>query len=896
MIDDILYRLRALFRRRKVEAELADELRFHFEQQVEKYVKAGLNREEATRQARLLFGGLDQVTEDCRDARGVRFLEILAQDVRYGVRKLRKHHGFTVVAALTLAIGIGASTAVFSVVNAVLLKPLPYSTPDRIVMLWWRAPISSTQYDDVQWPWGPKDFTEFSSETKTIQCLGAFKSDFFNLVGSGAPERLDGLRESAGFFSALGVAPALGRAFTTEEDQPGREYEVILSDQLWRDRFGGEERILGQAIILNGQPYTVVGVMPRGFTFPQAEEMPTILSFPARIQLWVPLAIPPGAPRGPQELAVVGRLNPGFTMPQAEAELRVYGSRVEKEFPPAKGWYNPRVVSLTRQVVGDTRLPLLLVFGAVGVLFLIASSNVASLILTRSLGRRSEFTLRAALGAGRRRLKCQLITESLLLTAVGGLAGILFAEMSLYLVKIFGPSNIPRLREVGLEPRVFMFAIGITVMTGILFGLMPPIGTSRENLVESLKEGGLRSAGSATHARMRNALLVTQIALALVLVISLALLVKTFYHLLAADAGFNSTRVLTFQLSLPSSRYADTEHMAEVYEKTLRALRSLPAAQSVGLVSEVPMGGSTDSTEIRVPDHPTTDNKERPYANYSFASPGYFSAIGTPLLRGRDFAETDVRGSIPVTIINNAMALKYWPGRDPIGRQLGVKTARFPTRTIIGIVPDIKHNSLRDDPDPEMYVPYTQNEIKTWPSMQTMQVALRTKTDPVSLTGSVREALRSVDPELPVAKVTTLTALVDDSMAQPRFSLLLLSSFGGLAQILAIIGMYGVVSYSVQQRTQEIGIRMALGATRRDVLKMVLGMGARLAALGIVIGLGIAWMVTRAIARFLYGIQPTDPVTFATVSALLLGVAMIACYLASRRATRIDPLVALRYE
>ncbi len=896
MLSDLLYRVRALFRRDNLEAELADELRFHFEQQVEKYVKAGLTREEATRQACLVFGGLDQVKEDCRDARGVRFLETLAQDVRYGLRILRKHPGFTVVAMLTLALGIGASTAVFSVVNTILLKPLPYSNPDRIVMLWWRAPISSTQYADIQWPWGPKDFAEFSPKTKTIRSLGAFKSDFFNLVGSGEPERLDGLRASAGFFSALGEDPALGRTFTPEEDQPGHEYEVILSDQLWRDRFGSEAGILGHAITLNGQSYTVVGVMPRGFTFPHAEEMPTILSFPAQIQLWVPLAIPAGAPRGPQELAVVGRLNPGVTMSQAEAELRVYGSRVEKEFPPAKGWLNPNVVSLTRQVVGDTRRPLLLLLGAVGVVLLIASSNVASLILTRSLGRRQEFALRAALGAGRGRLIRQLVTESLLMAAVGGLTGILVAEAGLYLVKIFGPSNIPRLREVGLDPRVFTFTIGITLVTGLLFGLMPATGTPRENLVESLKEGGRRSGGSATHPKIRNALLVAQVALALVLVISAGLLVRTFYYMLAADAGFNSTHVLTFQLSLPSSKYADTEHMAQLYEKALRALRSLPGVQSAGLVSEVPMGGSTDSTEIRIPDHPSTDDKEHPYANYSFASPGYFSAIGTPLLRGRDFAEMDVTGSMPVTIINSAMALKYWPGRDPIGRQLGVKTQRFPTRTIIGIVPDIKHNSLRDDPDPEMYVPYTQNEIKWWPSMQTMQVALRTKADPASLAGSVREALRSVDPDLPVAKVTTLTALVDNSMAQPRFSLLLLGSFGGLALMLAVIGMYGVISYSVQQRTQEIGIRMAMGATRRDVLRMVLGMGARLAALGIVIGLGFAWMATRAMANFLYGIQPTDAPTFAFVPALLMTVALFACYLPARRATRVDPLVALRHE
>jgi predicted permease len=366
--------------------------------------------------------------------------------------------------------------------------------------------------------------------------------------------------------------------------------------------------------------------------------------------------------------------------------------------------------------------------------------------------------------------------------------------------------------------------------------------------------------------------------------------------MLEADAGFNPTRVLTFQLSLPNAKYKETDRMAELYQKALRALQSLPGVQAAGLVSEVPMGGSTDSTVIRVPDHPHANDKDHPYANYSFASPGYFSAIGTPLLRGRDFGDTDTTGSMLVTIINSAMAQKYWPGQDPIGRQVGVEDTRWATRTVIGIVADIKHNSLRDEPVPEMYVPYTQNEIKIWPSMQTMQVALRTKADPAALTASVREALRSVDADLPVANVATLAALIDDSMAQPRFSLFLMGSFGGLALALAMIGMYGVISYSVQQRTQEIGIRMALGASRGALLRMVLGLGAQLAAVGIAIGLLVSRMVTRTMESFLYQVRPTDPLTFATVSIALMCVALAACYIPARRAMRVDPMTALRYE
>jgi len=886
---------RRWFRLGDRERELSEEMHHHFEKQVAANLAEGLTPDEARRQAALRFGGVEGVKEDCREQRSGFWLEALWADTRFALRMLRKNPGFTAVAVLTLALGIGATTAVFGVVNAILLKPLPYPNPDKIVMLWWKAPISSAQFDADRFPWGKRDFLHFSQSSKAFQSLGAFKSDFFNFAGSGEPVRLDGLRASAGFFSALGVAPSLGRTFTPEEDQPGREFEVILSDQLWRDRFGADPGILGRPITLGGASYTVVGVMPRGFAFPRAEEMPAVLSFPPRIQLWVPLDIP-AAPRGPQDLAVIGRLNPGVTREQAAAELRIYGDRMEKDFPGSGAWYNPNVVPLARQVVGDTRRPLLLTLAAVGIVLLIASSNVASLLLTRSLGRKREFTLRSALGAGRRRLIRQLLTESLLLAAIGGVAGIALAEISLYVLKILGPANVPRLRDVSLEPRVFFFAIAITLVAGILFGLAPALASSRENLVESLKESGQRSGGGAAHSKLRNALLVSEVALALVLVISAVLLVRTFHRMLEADAGFNPARVLTFQLSLPNAKYKDTDRMAELYQKALRALQSLPGVQAAGLVSEVPMGGSTDSSVIRVPDRPRANDKDHPYANYSFASPGYFSAIGTPLLRGRDFLETDTAGSMLVTIINSAMAQKYWPGQDPIGRQVGVQDTRWATRTVVGIVADIKHNSLREDPVPEMYVPYTQNEIKIWPSMQTMQVALRTKADPAALTASVREALRSVDADLPVANVETLAALVNDSMAQPRFSLFLVGSFGGLALALAMIGMYGVISYSVQQRTQEIGIRMALGASRGTVLRMVLGLGAQLASLGIAIGLLASWMVTRTMESFLYQVRATDPLTFAAVSIALMCVALAACYIPARRAMSVDPNIALRYE
>jgi putative ABC transport system permease protein len=469
----------------------------------------------------------------------------------------------------------------------------------------------------------------------------------------------------------------------------------------------------------------------------------------------------------------------------------------------------------------------------------------------------------------------------------------LIAKGGIFFVKTFGPANIPRLREVTLDLPVFTFAFGISLLTGILFGLAPAIGATRENLVDSLKEGGQRSGSSPTTPKLRNALLVSQVALALVLVVSAGLLTRTFFRLLGADGGFRAERVLTFQLSLPALQYADQNHIVTLYRDALERLRSIPGVQSAGIGETVPMGGEGESTVIRMPDHPAASQNELPFANYTIISPGYFSAVGTPLLHGRDFLDTDTAESMPVAILNVAMERKYWPGKSAIGKQVGPGSTRFPLLTIVGVVPDVKHISIREETAPEMYVLYTQ---KPWPSMLNMRVALRTKTDPAAVTESVREAIHSLDPDLPLAKVATLTTLVDDSVSQPRFSMFLLGSFGVLAVLLASIGMYGVISYSVMQRTQEIGIRMALGAERRNVFGMVLVQGARLAGLGILIGLVAALGVTRTMASFLYGVRSTDPLTFAAVSLLLVGIALLACYLPARRATRVDPMVALRHE
>ena len=895
MLNDLRFRIRALFHRQAMETELDQELRFHFEYAVEKQVRAGMTAEEARRWVRLTFGGPEQVKEDCREARGTSLLETSLQDIRFALRVHRKSPGFFFIAALTLALGIGASTAVFSLVNTILLKPLPYPNASQVVMPWRHGPIGSLFGSDSL-PWNQLEFTQLKETSAVFQNLGAFKEDDFNLTGSGIPEHLDGVRASAGFFPALGTAPRLGRTFTMEEDRPGSALVVVLSHRLWQSRFGGDPGVVGKAISLNGFQYTVIGVMPADFNFPNGDGMPKSINMPKYPQLWVPLALPVAPVNGPSDLCVIGEAKPNMGLTRVKQDLESFDRRWAAKFPKWNGTFT-QVTPLSQQTVSDTHRPLLLLLGAVCVVLLIACSNVAGLMLNRSLGRQKEFTLRGALGARRGRLIGQLLTESLLLALTGGIAGTLFGEASLSLIKRIGPDGIPRLHEAGLDPRVLVFALGVTLVTGVLFGLAPAFGATRMNLVEALKEGGQRSGGSASAPRLRNALVISQVALALVLVVAAGLLVRTFYHLVRANAGFDATHVVTFELPLPSSKYSDTDRMAQLYNQVQQRLEATPGVESAGFASIVAMGGPTDSTDIRIPGIPPPQpGSPAPFANYLFVSPHYFATIGTPLQRGRDIADGDTLNTTPVAIINSAMAKKYWPGQDPVGKQVGVGWTKIPVRTIVGVAADIKQVSLREDPAPTMFVPYTQNEMKTFPNMQVLQYAVRAKGDPDTITTGVREAVHAIDPDLPIANYATLTTLVDTSTTADRFAMLLVAAFGVLALVLAGVGLYGVISYSVLQRTPEFGVRIALGAQRSQIFIMVLKQGSRLACLGIVIGAVGALAATHLMTRFLYGVQPTDPVTFVAVSILLMAIALLACYMPARKAMKVDPMILLRYE
>ncbi len=874
-MGELWRRICFLFHRGQFDLELEEEIRYHLDRRAEDHN----SRDTARRR----FGNETLVKETSREMWSLKpAVSAVIQDAKYGVRTLLKNHGFASVAVLTLALGIGASTAVFGVFNAILLKPLPYPDPERLAMFWLIPPKITLMQE---FPWSQRQYRYLTRGLKTVEHFGAFQADSFNLTGTGEPMLVDGLRISAGFFPALGIAPALGRTFTEEEDRPGHEYEVVLSDRLWRERFASDPSVLGRAVHLNGYSYTVVGVMPPGFAFPRSEEMPSMMNFPREPLLWVPSAIPAEPPGGLSEMALVARIRPGFTMAQVQADTDLWSRNMDIVYPRGRGWDDARVKPLDRQVVGDTRRPLLLLLGAVGIVLLIASSNVASLLLARSAGRRREFTLRAALGAGRGRLVRQLLTESLILSGIGGGMGLAAAQLGIHFARIYGPHNIPRLQDAAIDPSVFAFAVAITFATGILFGLAPAHVAARADLIETLRE-------KMATAKVRAMLVVAEIALAFVLVIAAGLLVRTFYRILSADGGFNPDRVLTFELSLPTSKYPDAAHIVPLYQRALDRLQSVPGVVAAGIGETIPVTGTGEASVVHLLDHPLPADKQA-MAAYTMVSPGYFSAVGTPLLRGRNFLDTDNLSSRAVAIVNRAMAERFWPGQDALGKQFDFNNPRFPALTVIGIVGNVKHVSLREDPGPEIYVSYMQ---KVWASLSIMRVAVRTAADPLSAVASVREAIHTVDPELPVAKVATLESLVVDSMAQPRFAMLLVTCFGALALILASIGVYGVISYSVVQRTREIGVRMALGARRADVFALVVGQGGRFAMLGIAMGFAASLGAARAMSSFLYGVSPTDPLTFAAVALLLAGVVMIASYVPARRAMRVDPMVALRQD
>jgi putative ABC transport system permease protein len=806
-------------------------------------------------------------------------LERLWQDIRFSLRSLRRSPGHTAAALLALALGIGANTAIFSVVHGVLLEPLPYPSPERLVMLIDANP--SRGFD--RFTSSPPNFIDWRDQSRSFAGMAAMTRANPSLTGGGAePERLEGAQISAGFFETLQVPPALGRGIGAADDRPGAPPVVVLSHELWRRRFGADPRLVGRTIDLDGRPHTVVGIAPEGF------------QFPSRAELWIPLAleITPDM-RGGHFLGVVGRLKPGLSVERAQAELSVIAGRLAKQYPDTNTGWTVSAVPVRELMVEDVRPALLVLMATVAVVLLIACANVANLLLARMASREREVAIRTAIGAGRGRLVRQFLTESVLVALAGGALGLLLALWGTRALVAMNADNIPRASEIGLDPPVLLFTLALAVVTGLVFGLVPALHAARPDLQGTLKEGG-RGASVGVRARSaRGALVVVEVALTLVLLVSAGLLLRSFAGLAAVPPGFSSAGVLTLQLNLPESRYGEEPQMAAFYDGLLASVRGLPGVRSAGAIYPLPLGTGRYMLSYVVDGRPEPPPGQEESSHIRFVTPGYLESMSIPLLRGRQLDAGDREGAMPAVVVNRTMAERAWPGEDPIGKRL---TFDDPTdadaewRTVVGVVGDVRHAELSTEPDAETYLPIAQDPSPF------VTLVVRADGDPMRLAAPVREAVRRADRDIPVFSVRPLERVVAESLAEQRFRTTLLAIFAGLALVLASVGVYGVVSYGVTQRRHEMGLRMALGARREQVQRLVVGQGLRLVLVGAAVGLVAAYLATRLLASFLYGVRATDPLTFAAVPALLALVALAASWLPARRATQVDPIVALRAE
>jgi putative ABC transport system permease protein len=792
------------------------------------------------------------------------------QDLRFGVRMLVKQPVFTLIAILTLALGIGANTAIFSVVNAVLLRPLPYENPGQLVRLW--ADNSGQRTDQNQF--SPADITDFRDQLTTFEEVGLFDYGLSaNLTGGAQPERVNGSEASPELFTALRIKPILGRTFLPDETEVAQSKVALISEGLWRRRFGADPNFAGRTVQLDGESFTVIGVLPGSFKFPE------------NVDLWLPFSFTAAdwkTDRQHYYVEAVGRLKPGITLAQAKADMETIAQRLAPTRPASRKKWGITLIPLHEQVVGKISSTLWILFGAVGFVLLIACVNVANLLLARAAARQKEMTIRAALGAGRLRIVRQLLTESLLLAVIGGSGGALLAVGAVKLFSASTLNSLPRAEEVTVDAWVLMFTLLVSILTGTIFGLTPALQASNPSLNETLKEGGRSSTGS--RSRLRNALVVAEIALSLVLLVGAGLLLKSFLRLQNVNPGFDPHNVLTMQTTLPKAQYPDTVRQNAFVQQTLQRIETLPGVKSVAATINLPLVG-TWGMGYGVIAH---DNAPNQIADNANITPGYFRTMGIPVLQGRDFSDRDSTGAPPVIIISEALARKHFPNENPLGQRINAGA----NREIVGVVADVKPRGLELEAKPQIYLPYAQKP--TIASFVTFTI--RTESTLLSLAGAVEREIRNLDANLPVANVRSMEQIVATSLAQRRLTMFLLGIFALIAVVLASIGIYGVVSYSVAQRTHELGIRMALGAQGRDVLALVLRQGMRLALLGVALGLAGAFWLTRLLTDLLFGVRATDPLTFVAVALLLATVALVACYLPARRATKVDPLTALRHD
>jgi predicted permease len=919
--------VRSLFRKTAVERELDEELRFHLEKQIERNVAAGMSATEARYAALRAFGGVEQIKEECRDARGVNLIETTLQDVRYGLRQLRRNPGFTLVAALTLALGIGPNTAIFSVVNAVLLRPLPYKDPNQLVEISEKYPKRGLDFFAV----APANFLDWQQQNHVFESMavfGVFSYQYY-LGGEGQPEKVRGRRVSVSFFPLLGVHPILGRTFLPEEDGPGHRV-VVLTYAFWQRRFGSDPKVVGRQITLNGESYTVIGVMPKGF-----QTLTKRYSEEQREHLWLSNPFESDAPteRRGKRMAAIARLKPGVSLAQAQAEMDTIARRLEQAYPKTNNGWGVNVRPLSNEVGKEFRPALLLLMGATGLVLLIACVNVASLLLARGVTRQRELAVRNTLGASRLRLIRQLLTESVLLTTLGGGLGALLAVASVPALIALSPAGVPRLDEARVDVMALVFTLAVSVLTGVLCGLVPTLESSRPDLNEALKEGSRGATTGLAQQRTQRLLVVGEIALALVLLAGAGLVIRSFLRLHSQDLGFDPKNVLTAQLSLPPSKYAEltqptadappatasfkwwtvSPNMAAFVRQVVERLEHLPGVESAGVVNFPPLGigwGAQFGIEGVSPLPPDPRGwKPGPGALYRGIGGDYFQTMGIPLDDGRYFTRQESETGAPVAIINRRLARNFFPRGDAIGRHLRVSESYVEENKerlleIVGVVGNVNNGW----PSPEewkaakytIYMPFNQ-QARTFVDWQIgfrlhASFVVRTASNPAGIYAAMRQAIWEVDGDQPIDDLTTMQEFVSDKDGQRRFCALVLGILAGVAFVLATVGVYGVMSYSVSQRTHEIGVRRALGAEPGDILRPVLTRGAVLSLSGVALGLAGSLSLTSLLANFLYGVSPTDLLTLAGVALLLMAVALLACYIPARRATKVDPMVALRYE
>ena len=885
--------LQGTVERSRLENEMDTELRFHVEAHAEELMRTGLQREEALRRARLEFGGMETAKEECREASRANLLESLIQDLRYGMRMMWRTPGFTVTAVLVLALGIGANTAIFSVVNAVLLRPLPFDQPDRLMQIWHTPPQASFPGIPT-FAVSPANFIDWRRQSKTFEGMSAYGFGKYTLSGAGRPDVIQMVAVTNGFFSILRAQPTLGRVFAEGEDEPGREQEVILSYGEWRSRFGADPEIVGKTLQLNSRAFTVIGVMGPGFEFP-------ITSDPdERPQMWKPLTWTDRerAIRDNHNYAVVGRLKQGVSLKQAQAELDAISNQLALQYPnDDKGW-GAIAIPVREDLVTDVRPALLILLGAVALVLLIACANVANLMLSKALSRRKEMAVRAALGANRRRLLQQTLSETVLLALAGGALGLIFAHYGVIFIVKFLAQRLPRASEIAVDGWVLAFTLGVSLATGIAAGLLPALRMSKTNVNEALKQGLGRTATDSGGNRTRNVLVVCEVALSLMLLIGAGLLIHSLWMLRSANPGFDPNQVVTMSLSVPPAKFADPAQQIAYFGRVLDRVRTLPGVQSAGVIDTLPLRDDGSHEPIWIEGHPVVPMADMPEVDVRLISPGYMSALHIPLLRGRDIDDSDAAGRAGAVLVSESMAKSFWPNQDPIGQHVTLYFYPDLPRTVVGVVADVKSATNGMQPEPTLYSALGQLSAtrgQDWRSFG-MNLAVRTSGAPLSVVPAITNTVREVDGDVPLLNVQTMDDSVSASLSPQRFTMLLLAAFAGLALLLAVVGIYSVMSYTVSRRTHEIGIRVSLGASRADVLLLVVRQGMVLALAGLSIGVAGALGLSRVMRSQLYGVQPTDPVTFVSVASLLMVVVLAASYIPARRAMRVEPTTALRYE